>query len=74
MFIFVFILFLDSPSFPGSRSSTPSLYRQALQTNVHIVDPNILTDLETHAKKVATSVDRMLENLSGTLQSVSVFN
>lgn len=62
---------IDSSSFPGSRSSTPSLYRQALQPSVHIVDPNILTDLEIHAKKVATCVDRMLENLSGTLQSVS---
>lgn len=61
----------DSSSFPGSRSSTPSLYRQALQPSVHIVDPNILTDLEIHAKKVATCVDRMLENLSGTLQSIS---
>lgn len=37
------------------------------------MDPNILTDLESHAKKVATCVDRMLENLSGTLQSVSSF-
>lgn len=61
----------DSSSFPGSRSSTPSLYRQALQPNIHLVDPNILTDLEGNAKKVATCVDRMLENLSGTLQSIS---
>ncbi|GBM34549.1 BLOC-1-related complex subunit 6 [Araneus ventricosus] len=61
----------DSSSFPGSRSSTPSLYRQALQPNFHIIDPNILTDLESHAKKVATCVDTMLENLSGTLQSIS---
>ncbi|CAL1268368.1 unnamed protein product [Larinioides sclopetarius] len=61
----------DSSSFPGSRSSTPSLYRQALQPSFHIIDPNILTDLESHAKKVATCVDTMLENLSGTLQSIS---
>ncbi|GFT34166.1 BLOC-1-related complex subunit 6 [Nephila pilipes] len=61
----------DSSSFPGSRSSTPSLYRQALQPSFHIIDPNILTDLETHAKKVASCVDTMLENLSGTLQSIS---
>ncbi|GFY67805.1 BLOC-1-related complex subunit 6 [Trichonephila inaurata madagascariensis] len=61
----------DSSSFPGSRSSTPSLYRQALQPSFHIIDPNVLTDLETHAKKVASCVDTMLENLSGTLQSIS---
>jgi len=61
----------DSSSFPGSRSSTPSLYRQALQPNIHIIDPNILVDLEVHAKKVATCVDRMLENLSETLQCIS---
>ncbi|GIZ00663.1 BLOC-1-related complex subunit 6 [Caerostris extrusa] len=61
---------LQDSSFPGSRSSTPSLYRQE-QPNLHIIDPNILTDLESHAKKVATCVDTMLENLSGTLQSIS---
>ncbi|XP_054713353.1 BLOC-1-related complex subunit 6-like [Uloborus diversus] len=60
-----------SSSFPGSRSSTPSLYRQTLQPSVQVIDPNVLTDLETHAKKVATCVDTMLENLSGTLQSIS---
>ncbi|XP_035230051.1 BLOC-1-related complex subunit 6-like [Stegodyphus dumicola] len=61
----------DSSSFPGSRSSTPSLPRQVLQSSVHVIDPNILTDLEMHAKKVATCLDTMLENLSGTLQSIS---
>lgn len=61
----------ESSSYPGSRSSTPSLYQQALQTNVHFVDPNVVTDLESHAKKVASCVDRMLENLTGTLQSIS---
>lgn len=58
-------------SFPGSRSSTPSLYRQALQPHIPLVDAGAVADLEVHAKKVATCVDTMLENLSGTLQSIS---
>ncbi|KAG8198726.1 hypothetical protein JTE90_023493 [Oedothorax gibbosus] len=60
----------DASSFGGSQSSTPSLYKQALQP-IHIIDPTVITDLEAHAKKVATCVDTMLENLSGTLQSIS---
>ncbi|XP_071040720.1 uncharacterized protein [Parasteatoda tepidariorum] len=61
----------DTSSFPGSRSSTPSLYRQALQPQFHIVDPHVISDLEAQAKKVATVIDTMLENLSETLQSFS---
>lgn len=61
----------DTPSFPGSRSSTPSLYRQALQPHVPTVDAGAIVDLEVHACKVASCLDTVLENLSGTLQSIS---
>lgn len=61
----------DSPSFPSSRVSTPSLYKQALQPHVPLVDAGVLLDLEAHALRVASGVDHMLENLSGTVQSIS---
>ncbi|KAG1670095.1 BLOC-1-related complex subunit 6 [Nymphon striatum] len=58
-------------SVPGSRSSTPSLYRQTLNPQIPIIDPAIINDLESHAYKVASTVDTMLENLTGTLHSMS---
>ncbi|XP_076367631.1 BLOC-1 related complex subunit 6 isoform X1 [Tachypleus tridentatus] len=63
---------LSSPnSRRGSRSSTPSLYRQALTPQVPLLDPGALADLEIQAQKVASCLDNMLENLSGTLHSIS---
>jgi BLOC-1 related complex subunit 6 len=35
------------------------------------VDPNILNDLEAEARKIATSVDTLTENLAGILHSVN---
>lgn len=62
----------DVGSFPGSRSSTPSLYRQALQPGpVALIDPAVLADLESHARVVATSVDTLLQNLGSSLHGIS---
>ncbi|KAG8237073.1 hypothetical protein J437_LFUL005180 [Ladona fulva] len=58
-------------AFPASRSSTPSLYRQALTPQLPAIDSNVLNDLEVEARKVATSVDTLTENLAGILHSVS---
>lgn len=62
----------DTPSFPGSRSSTPCLYRQALTPQLPPLDHNILNELEMEARKVATSVDALTENLAAILQNVSL--
>ncbi|XP_012258144.1 BLOC-1-related complex subunit 6 isoform X2 [Athalia rosae] len=61
----------ETPSFPGSRSSTPCLYRQALAPQLPILDHNVLNELEMEARKVATSVDSLTENLAAILHSVS---
>lgn len=61
----------DTPSFPGSRSSTPSLYKQALTPQLAPVDPAVLNDIETKARAIASSIDTILENLTGTLHSMS---
>lgn len=61
----------DTPPFPGSRISTPCLYRQALMPQLPIIDPNVLNDLEMEVRRVATSVDTLTENLAGILRSVS---
>ncbi|XP_012280198.1 BLOC-1-related complex subunit 6 isoform X2 [Orussus abietinus] len=61
----------DTPSFPGSRSSTPCLYRQALTPQLPLLDHNVLNELEMEARKVATSVDSLTENLAAILHSAS---
>ncbi|XP_076236436.1 BLOC-1 related complex subunit 6 isoform X2 [Calliopsis andreniformis] len=61
----------ETPSFPGSRSSTPCLYRQALTPQLHLLDHNVLNELEMEARKVATSVDALTENLAAILHSAS---
>lgn len=61
----------DTPPFPGSRISTPCLYRQALMPQLPVIDPNVLNDLEIEVRRVATSVDTLTENLAGILRSVS---
>ncbi|KAG0714727.1 BLOC-1-related complex subunit 6 [Chionoecetes opilio] len=58
-------------SFPGSRSSTPSLLRTALDLQVPPVDLSTINDIERHARHIATSVDTLIENLTGTLHSIS---
>lgn len=63
----------DTPSFPGSRSSTPCLYRQALTPQLPPLDHNVLNELEMEARKVATSVDALTENLAAILQNVRQF-
>ncbi|XP_066586489.1 BLOC-1-related complex subunit 6 isoform X2 [Prorops nasuta] len=61
----------ESPLFPGSRSSTPCLYRQALTPQLPLLDHNVLNELEMEARKVATSVDALTENLAAILHSAS---
>ncbi|XP_077261434.1 BLOC-1 related complex subunit 6 isoform X3 [Temnothorax americanus] len=61
----------ETPSFPGSRSSTPCLYRQALTPQLPSLDHNVLNELEMEARKVATSVDALTENLAAILQNAS---
>ncbi|XP_044006862.1 BLOC-1-related complex subunit 6 isoform X2 [Aphidius gifuensis] len=61
----------DTPSFPGSRSSTPCLYRQALNPQIPLPDHHALNELEMEARKIATSVDSLTENLSAILHSAS---
>lgn len=60
-------------SFSGSsRSSTPCLYRQALNPQLPLpADHNVLNELELEARKIATSVDSLTENLAAILHSVS---
>ncbi|KAK7076861.1 hypothetical protein SK128_011907 [Halocaridina rubra] len=58
-------------SFPCSRSSTPSLLRTALAPQVPPIDPTIINDIEAYARHIATSVDTLIENLTGTLHSIS---
>lgn len=60
----------DLPFFE-SRSSISHLYRQAVAPQIPIVDHNILNELESEARKVATSVDALTENLAAILHSVS---
>ncbi|XP_076760894.1 BLOC-1 related complex subunit 6 isoform X2 [Xylocopa sonorina] len=55
----------------GSRSSTPCLYRQALTPQLPLLDHNVLNELEMEARKVATSVDALTENLAAILHSAS---
>ncbi|XP_065349465.1 BLOC-1-related complex subunit 6 [Cloeon dipterum] len=55
----------------ASWNSGTNLYKQALMPQLPSVDPNILNDLEAEARRIATSVDTLTENLAGILQSVS---
>lgn len=55
----------------SSRSPTPCLYRQALEPSLPPLDPTVLNSLESDARKVATAVDSLTENLAGLLHSVS---
>lgn len=59
------------PSYPTSRSSTPNLYKQALTPQLPPIDPSVLADLESQVQKISASLDNMLENLLGTLHSMS---
>lgn len=38
---------------------------------MQVLDPNCILDIERSARHLATSVDEMVENLSGLLQGVS---
>lgn len=60
----------DTPT--GSRSGTPStLYRQLLDPQLGQIDIALINDLECEAHRMATSVDNLIENLSGILHSIS---
>lgn len=64
----------ETPTLPGSSraSNTPSpLYRQLLVPQVGQVDSSVINDLECEAHKMATSIDNLIENLSGILHSIS---
>lgn len=54
-----------------SKSPTSCLYRHALEPNMPPLDPTILYSLEADARKVATAVDSLTENLAGLLHSIS---
>ncbi|XP_050305892.1 BLOC-1-related complex subunit 6 [Anthonomus grandis grandis] len=55
-----------------SRSGTPSsLYRQLLDPQLSQIDMALINDLECEAQRMATSVDNLIENLSGILHSAS---
>ncbi|CAH1163966.1 unnamed protein product [Phaedon cochleariae] len=56
----------------NSRTCTPnSLYRQLLVPQVGQLDSALINDLECEAHHMATSVDSLIENLSGILHSIS---
>lgn len=60
----------DTPT--SSRSGTPStLYRQLLDPQLGQIDMALINDLECEAHRMATSVDNLIENLSGILHSIS---
>ncbi|XP_011495836.1 PREDICTED: uncharacterized protein C17orf59 homolog isoform X2 [Ceratosolen solmsi marchali] len=61
----------DTQFFVDSRNSTSGLYRQALTPLLPPLDHNILNELENEARKVATSVDSITENLAAILHSAS---
>lgn len=61
----------DTSSYSESRNSTPSLYKQTLLPQLPVLDHNVLNELENEARKVATSVDSITENLAAILHSVS---
>lgn len=62
---------LSSPVSVTSRDSTPCLYRQALEPHLPPLDSTVLNNLEAEARRVATAVDALTENLAGYLHSVS---
>lgn len=53
------------------KSPTSCLYRQALEPNLPSLDATVLNELEADARKVATAVDSLTENLAGLLHSIS---
>ncbi|XP_019868529.1 BLOC-1-related complex subunit 6 [Aethina tumida] len=56
----------------NSRTCTPSsLYRQLLVPQVSQFDTALINDLECEAQRMATSIDNLIENLSGILHSIS---
>ncbi|XP_060534400.1 BLOC-1-related complex subunit 6 [Cylas formicarius] len=60
----------DTPG--NSRSGTPSsLYKQILTSQMSQLDTTLINDLEVEAQRMATSVDSLIENLSGILHSIS---
>lgn len=53
----------DTPPFPGSRISTPCLYRQALMPQLPMVDPNVLNDLEMEVGFISHLIPMLLDSL-----------
>lgn len=53
-----------------AKNSALSLYKLPLTTQFHVLDPNILNELENEARRIATSVDSITESLSAILHSV----
>jgi len=62
---------LYSPGSVASRESTPCLYRQALEPHIPPLDATVLNNLEADARRIATALDSLTENLAGYLRSVS---
>ena len=53
------------------KSPSPCLYRQTLEPNLPPLDPTVLNELEADARRIATAVDSLTENLAGLLHSIS---
>ncbi|CAG0901419.1 unnamed protein product [Darwinula stevensoni] len=65
------VVFHAPPSQGSSRSESSSLRQQVLDALLPPIDPTVMIDIERHAKALATSADDLIENLSGTLHSIS---
>ncbi|KAK6642571.1 hypothetical protein RUM43_004073 [Polyplax serrata] len=55
----------------GVKSPSSCLYRQALEPSLPSLDATVLNELEADARRVATAVDSLTENLAGILRSIS---
>ena len=67
----------DHPHAEGSPSGSPRKVKAqsaavTSSSSSHVrMDPNLIMALENDARHLATSVDNLVENLSGVLQSIS---
>ncbi|RXG58699.1 hypothetical protein Avbf_18893 [Armadillidium vulgare] len=60
----------------GTRSSitTSLINRTLVYPALPPIDPTVIGDLEERARDVATSMDTLIENLTGTLHSISALS
>lgn len=60
-----------SPGTPHTSASSSGATPVDVASTRTTLDPALLLDIENDARYLATSVDNLVENLSGTLQSIS---